>query len=265
MNISKFDCEASEEVGELFGALALAQGEILPAAKTAHNPFFDSYYADFASVQNAARAALAKNGLSVAQIVRMNTTPAHDGFPAIHTLLTILGHKSGQWLTSQYPVEPQMQWNKKAQAMEMPGPQETGAAVTYARRYAFSAIVGVATEDDDGNQASGKQNPNDNFDQRPQQEQRRPPPPPPQQQQQPQQQTDNTPSWLRLVTAFEQIGVTRADIEKRYGTSVETLGDMTMDNLRAVYQSIAKDAKRKTEFFPDSQSAADAINKQFGA
>jgi hypothetical protein len=37
-----------------------------------------------------------------------------------------------------------------------PSPQEYGSALTYARRYAVSAIIGiVADEDDDGNRAQG--------------------------------------------------------------------------------------------------------------
>jgi hypothetical protein len=36
-------------------------------------------------------------------------------------------------------------------------PQAVGSAITYARRYALAAIVGiVADDDDDGNQAAGK-------------------------------------------------------------------------------------------------------------
>ena len=35
-----------------------------------------------------------------------------------------------------------------------PTPQDAGSAITYARRYALAAIVGVVTEDDDGNAAS---------------------------------------------------------------------------------------------------------------
>ncbi len=260
-NHARFDCEASDDIAEILGALALAQGEILPAAKTAHNPFFDSWYADFAAVQNVARGPLAKNGLAVVQILRMNTTPAHDGFPPIHTLLTLLGHKSGQWFSSKFPVEPQMVWNKKAQSLELPGPQETGAAVTYARRYAYSAIVGVATEDDDGNQASGKQNPHDGYDQRPQQTR---PPPPAQQHQQTTATAMDKPRGLSMLEAFEKIGVTRADIEQRFGVTVEQLGDMAIDNLKGIYRTVSADAKRKSEFFPDAKNPADAINTQFG-
>ena len=55
----------------------------------------------------------------------------------------MLIHASGQWLSNTFtmPVS-------KADA------QGVGSAITYARRYALAAMVGVAPEDDDGNAAT---------------------------------------------------------------------------------------------------------------
>lgn len=127
----------SEQINELATALSKAQGAIKGALKDTANPFFKSKYADLSSVWEACREQLSANGLAIVQ------TPFQvDTGIGIETMLT---HSSGQWISNQFtmPVA-------KADA------QGVGSAITYARRYALSAMVGVAPEDDDGNAASGK-------------------------------------------------------------------------------------------------------------
>lgn len=130
--------ETSEKIDELAGALAKAQGEIKGALKDATNPFFKSKYATLDAVWDACRAALSSNGLS---IVQGASTP-HEATVSVTTMLL---HSSGQWIRD---------------VLTLPagegGPQETGSALTYARRYGLSAMVGVAPEDDDdANAAQG--------------------------------------------------------------------------------------------------------------
>lgn len=129
----------TDVINELAGALAKAQAEMTHAGKSADNPFFKSKYADLSAVISAARPALSKNGLSVVQFTDMDE--AGKVF-----LITQLSHSSGQWMRSWYPVTPVKN-----------DPQGLGSATTYARRYAYGSIVGVAAadEDDDGNAASG--------------------------------------------------------------------------------------------------------------
>lgn len=127
----------SESIKELATALAKAQGEFANAKKDQDNPFFKSKYADMAGVYDASRAALAKHGLAVTQMPDV----ADDGKV---TLITQVIHSSGEWIRSWYPVTPVKS-----------DPQSLGAAMTYARRYAYSSVTGVAVEDDDGNAASG--------------------------------------------------------------------------------------------------------------
>lgn len=123
---------------ELFTALAKAQGEIENAKKDTANAFFKSKYADLASVINAAKKPLADNGLSILQL----TDTINDKL----VLITQLSHSSGQFIRGYYPIS--IPLNATSQAV--------GSALTYARRYAYSAIIGIAQEDDDGNSASGK-------------------------------------------------------------------------------------------------------------
>lgn len=124
----------SDNVNEIFGALAKAQGKIQPASKDKSNPFFKSKYADLSSVWDACREALSENGLSVIQIPQTK--------PEGTFLISILGHSSGQWIRGDVLVP-----------LAKNDPQSVGSALTYFRRYCLSSLVGVAPEDDDGEKA----------------------------------------------------------------------------------------------------------------
>lgn len=135
------------EIGELAAALAAAQAEITNAVKTSVNPFYKSRYADLATVFDACRAPLAKNGLAVIQ-----TTDGTDG--ARVEIITTLAHKSGQWIRGRLVMRAE-KIDAQTKTVVVGDPQTVGKCITYARRYALAAIVGVAPEDDDGNSASG--------------------------------------------------------------------------------------------------------------
>lgn len=125
----------SESINELAAALAKAQAEIKTAPKERLNPHFRSHYADLVAVWDACREALAANGLSVVQ------SPEYaDGRILVTTRLI---HKSGQWLEGTVSLRPSKD-----------DPQGAGSAITYGRRYALAAMVGVVADDDDGNAAS---------------------------------------------------------------------------------------------------------------
>lgn len=129
----------SPQIDQIAMALNKVQAKLLPALKTEENPFFKSSYADLTSCWNAIRSLLAENGLAVAQ-----TPQWKDG----HSVLsTILLHTSGQYIRGELPLNPVKN-----------DPQSLGSAVTYMRRYGLSAIVGICTEDDDGNAATGGNN-----------------------------------------------------------------------------------------------------------
>lgn len=130
--------EQSQDIGELAAALAVAQGEITGALKDSANPFFKSRYADLASVWDACRTSLSKNGLAVIQVASTSEAGAA-------VITTTLAHKSGQWIRGIISLMPVKS-----------DPQGMGSALTYARRYALAAMVGVAQVDDDANSASGK-------------------------------------------------------------------------------------------------------------
>ncbi|MFA5525929.1 MAG: ERF family protein [Acholeplasmataceae bacterium] len=131
------DCERvesqSDSIASLAAALVKAQAVMQPAAKTSENPFLRSRYADLSSVWDAIRTPLTDNGLAVVQAC----IPS-DG--TIVRLRTVLLHDSGEYISSEIAMVPKDTL-----------PQSMGSCLTYARRYALCAMVGVSTEDDDGN------------------------------------------------------------------------------------------------------------------
>ena len=126
----------SESIASLASALAKAQGQIKGAKKDTANPFFKSKYADLASVVEAIQPHLSTNELSYIQL----TIPSEKDEVQVET---VLAHSSGEWISGIIAVPV-----SKSDA------QGYGSALTYARRYGLSAIVGVAPEDDDGNAAA---------------------------------------------------------------------------------------------------------------
>lgn len=127
----------SEQLDQIAGALAAAQGQIRAAAKDSLNPHFGNRYADLASVWDACREPLSSNGLAVVQ----QPIDSEAGM----ALRTLLVHKSGQWIASNTRL-----------VGNVGGMQQLGSSLTYARRYGLAAMIGVvADEDDDGN-ASAK-------------------------------------------------------------------------------------------------------------
>lgn len=133
----------SSEIAELAKALSKAQGVMTGAKADSKNPFFKSNYADLASVWEAAKEPLSKNGLSVVQ-----TTIPHDNKVEVETTLL---HDSGQFITSSLSMP--------AEKLDA---QSFGKLITYCRRYALAAMVGISQVDDYGNSASklGETSPN---------------------------------------------------------------------------------------------------------
>lgn len=139
--------EKSDSIMKLAEALSKAQAMIKPAIKDSDNPFFHSTYADLASVWDACREPLTKNGLSIIQTTDVKESKL--------ILTTTLLHISGEFISGHYPITPMKQVKGEGWAPSE-DPQSLGSAITYARRYAMSAIVGIAPEDDDGEGAMGR-------------------------------------------------------------------------------------------------------------
>ena len=133
--------DKSEEIDKLAIALAKFQGsleqpslnsEVEVETKTGGKYKFK--YADLSECKRAAKQPLAENELAVCQLIEDD-----------YSIRTILLHSSGQWISSKVRMP-----SNTADA------QSIGSAITYAKRYAFCAILGIVADDDeDANIASG--------------------------------------------------------------------------------------------------------------
>lgn len=123
----------SENIDCLAKALSKMQAAIENVSKD--KQAYGYKYADLASCLAAVKKPLSENGFSISQLVGQD----EDKNPL---LITLLIHESGQWLKSTFPIENVVM--KQCNSL-----QQLGAGLTYTRRYALSAIVGLTQEDDD--------------------------------------------------------------------------------------------------------------------
>lgn len=126
----------SPTITELTKALVKAAGKFKPAVKDSENPHFRSKFVSLAGVNDAVDTALLAEGLFLSQ-----QTDVIDG---VNVIVSTLLHSSGEWLRGVYKLTPAKQND----------PQAEGSAMTYGRRYAKMALLGIAPEDDEGNAAS---------------------------------------------------------------------------------------------------------------
>lgn len=98
-------------------------------------------YAPLSEVLELVRPLLSANGLSI-----MQELYSVDNKVGVSTLIT---HTSGEWLET----EPFYLITEKDTA------QGAGSGITYARRYALSAILGISSEDDDDGKAASNKEP----------------------------------------------------------------------------------------------------------
>lgn len=134
----------SESIANIVPALINAIQEMPPALLNAVNPFHKNKYADLGMVIETARPVLEKYKLAITQ-----WPTNHEGNIAVES---ILFHESGEWLSNTV-YTPQEKEGGKSMA------QAAGSAITYLRRYSYSAILSMYTEEDnDGNVGSGNGN-----------------------------------------------------------------------------------------------------------
>lgn len=130
---------SADSLGQLAEALAKAQAEFPPVTRsktvevrTKTGGSYTFSYAPLDAILGAVGPALTKHGLAVTQLLDHGD------------LVTMLLHESGAFLDGRTPLPP------------MADIQSFGSAITYLRRYAIQALLGIAAEeDDDGNRASG--------------------------------------------------------------------------------------------------------------
>src|SRR4051794_38535360 len=132
----------SNSIGAIAAALAKAQGELTNPEKslvaTVRSPFPREADHSFRYASLASGLDIVRKSLGGHEIATIQTTAIDQESGQIR-LTTLLAHASGEWISSDWPVCP---------ISDTVSPQRMGTALSYARRYALFALVGIAGEDD---------------------------------------------------------------------------------------------------------------------
>lgn len=128
----------SEKITNLAKAMIGVQKVIRPALKDSYNGFTQSRYATLNSVMDACGEALINAGIWVTQY----PVPVEGDGSQLGLATKLVHAESGEWQESTIVMP-----------LAKSDPQAYGSALTYARRYGLSAMVGLLAEDDDGNMA----------------------------------------------------------------------------------------------------------------
>jgi hypothetical protein len=132
--------KTTEQLNELFTALVAFQSEIKIVAfdkkvtvKTKTGGSYSYEYASFSAIKTLCAPILKTHGLAVTQLLGENQ------------LTTLLVHSSGQYIgdTMQMPINDKM------------APQDIGSVITYMKRYSYSAILGLVSDEDNDGKVAG--------------------------------------------------------------------------------------------------------------
>src|SRR5436305_14870391 len=134
---------SSASIAAIASALAKAQGVLVNPEKTMTATIRDDRREQgtersFRYAPLSAGLALARKALGQHEIALVQPTAIDEASRTVR-LNSVLAHSSGEWIASDWPVCPMSDMNS---------PQRMGAALTYARRHALFALVGIAGEDD---------------------------------------------------------------------------------------------------------------------
>ena len=234
------DGHGGKDIAGLFGALAKAQGEFgsVERSQTARIKSKREGGADYAYdyapldvVLAAVRPALSRNGIAIMQFPLTRSSREGGGSVLVRTLLA---HESGQRI-----------WNDLAVGCVSTDAKDVGSAITYARRYALQALLGIAPDhDDDGLRARGARG--ETGPRQPQQ--RRDPP-----------QVESEPAGEKIVSCRE---IKRGD-KKAYEVRTSRGACYTED--RKVYEAAVAALKAERPVVLATESRTDAQGRKYPA
>lgn len=213
----------SETIIKLAKSLVETQKELKQPLKDAKNPFFKSEYVPLENVAEAITQTATKYGLAFSQYA----TTTENGNVSVGT---IVFHESGEYI--EYPPLILKPENTK--------PQSIGSAITYAKRYALSAIFGITSDkDDDGNKANG------NGENQKQPQKRN-------QKQAPQNEPNVHEIVEKYVQKIEELGVKRADVveyvcnKHNVGNMFDIASNILVGEIKQIYMKKNNEQKANT-------------------
>lgn len=133
----------------LFEKLLIIQEKLEAVMKDSTNPFYKSSYASLKAHYSVAKPLL----LSYRLFVR------HEGryIDGVFNMVTVISDEGGECIECPIPViATKLEATEQGKKEAIDDPQAQGSSITYARRYGLSCILAMETEDDDGNNGSGK-------------------------------------------------------------------------------------------------------------
>lgn len=205
----------SESIQNLSKAMAEFQKSIKQPLKDANNPFFKKLYVPLENVVEAINKTGSPLGISFMQFASSDDTGSIE-------VATLVMHSTGEYIEFP-PVRMKPESSK---------PQAVGSAITYAKRYALSAIFGITSDkDDDGNEATG-------LNKQVEKQQKQPT------------QDDATGKIEQYWTELEKLGVDVAEVKKylcdkhKVGKLVDIPVTQLLGDLKIIY---AKKSKPKGE------------------
>lgn len=136
--------QITKEDKQLFhSALLAVHNELEGLKKTEGNPFFKSKYIPLPDMIEAVRPVLQKYNFILSQPVDVAPANGQSGYTnVVFSQITHAPTGINEMAKLALPVIEDM--------------QKLGGAITYARRYTLSALLGLMEQDDDGNTATGK-------------------------------------------------------------------------------------------------------------
>ena len=126
MNTPFKDMAWSDEHKNIFKAWADAKKDMQVTVFKDDKNFYGRGYATLDASLVVGIPIFAKHGISIIQM------------PTDNLLINLMTHASGEWIAFQYPLN-----------IKEKNHQAQGSALTYARRYCFQALAGIAPGDDD--------------------------------------------------------------------------------------------------------------------
>lgn len=177
--------EKSQSISNLAKALTTFQIKVGSIKKDSINPFFKSKYASLTTIIEHITLPLSESGLCYTQ------------FPDESGLTTVLMHsETGEYIQATYQMP----------VSKVNDPQAVGSAITYARRYALGAILGLAIDEDDDANAASKPNHSVSV-------------------------SESNKPWLNK---FEKDGSTITELWQKAKINIEA-GKVTMEQIKAKY------------------------------
>ncbi|ETO40010.1 hypothetical protein B808_1119 [Fructilactobacillus florum 8D] len=230
---------STNNINSIYSKISQLSSVFKQPKKNAINPFTQSKYADLSEIIESLKPALASVGLGFVQVPVTNTNENGQTSVGIKTIV--------------FDKDNQVEFKAFSLPLLKTDPQSAGSALTYLRRYTLSAIFGIAADDDDGNQSSGRTQQSQQR-QRPAQRQQRSQPAQrqqnsrPAQQQQPAKQTDSSPAGDKAKQLIKDLNAKYSKlINKDESESMEEQlnickiknpKNMTVKQARELYQSL---------------------------